>query len=353
VLLSYNDKRKGGEEAMKRFVFCAMLCVSSCLPAAWAQQSAGAGLKAINAITFGGAYNLPAWVAQRQGFFEKHGVGVNITYTPDSVYLMSNLIDGKFDIAMTAIDNLIAYQEGQGEAATSKAPDLVAFMGMDSGFLDLVAAPEIKRVADLRGKPIAVDALTTGFAFVLREMVARAGMTDSDVKYVRVGGSPTRLRTLLEGNEAATLLPIPFSWQAAERGYTILGSGTDLLGHYQGRTAFAQRAWIKENEAAVLGFMRAYRDAMEWIFDQRNRQIAEAILIVHDAAMTPELARRTYEAFVDAKSGLYRNLALDMEGVRTVLRLRSKFITPPKTLEDPMKYIDLELYRKAFGASRP
>ncbi len=31
-----------------------------------------------------------------------------------------------------------------------------------------------------------------------------------------------------------------------------------------------------------------------------------------------------------------------------MLALRSKFGTPQKQLTDPMKYIDLDLYRKAF-----
>lgn len=335
---------------MKRYVLPVALCLMLLAAFASAQQPAPK-LRTINAITFGGPYNLPAWVAQRQGFFERHGVAVNITYTPNSVFLMANLIDGKYDVAMTGVDNLVAYQEGQGEAGpTAKKADLVAFMAMDNGFLDLVAVPEVKRVSDLRGKPIAVDALTTGFAFVLREMIARAGMTDADVQYVKVGGSPTRLKTLLERQQAATLLPIPFSWQAAERGFNILGSGSDLLGHYQGRSAFAQRAWVKDNEPAVIGFMRAYRDAMEWLFDPKNREIAEAILIANDRGMTPALARRTYDAFVNPKTGLYRSLAHDIEGIRTVLALRSKFSAPAQKLTDPMKYVDLDLHRKAFDA---
>lgn len=307
----------------------------------------------MRAITFGGAYNLPAWVAQRQGLFARQGVEVKIEYTPDSVYLMSSLIDGQFDVAMTAIDNLIAYQEGQGEAKTASKADLAAFMGMDSGFLELVALPRIESVAALRGRQIAVDALTTGFAFVLREMIARAGMTDADVVYVRAGGSPARLRAMLEGRYAATLLPTPFALQAAERGYSILGSGKALLGRYQGRSAFAQRAWLTRNEAAVLGFMRAYRDAMHWIFDARNRESAEAILMANDSGLTPALARRTYDLFVDREAGLFRDLALDMEGIRVVLALRSKFGSPPKQLDDPTKYVDLDLYRKAFGEAAP
>lgn len=50
--------------------------------------------RVLRAITFGGAYNLPAWIAQRNGYFERHGVSVEITYTPDSGYLMKSLIEG-------------------------------------------------------------------------------------------------------------------------------------------------------------------------------------------------------------------------------------------------------------------
>ena len=41
-----------------------------------------------------------------------------LTPTPNSVFQLTNLIDGKFDIAMTAIDNVVAYNENQGEAPT-------------------------------------------------------------------------------------------------------------------------------------------------------------------------------------------------------------------------------------------
>jgi ABC-type nitrate/sulfonate/bicarbonate transport system substrate-binding protein len=314
-----------------------------------AQAPAARPLQTINAITFGGGYNIPAWIAQRQGFFAKHGVAVNLAYTPDSVYLMTNLIEGKFDLALTAIDNLIAYQEGQGEVPVKAQPDLVAFMGMDSGFLHLIAAPPVKTFTDLRGKDISVDAMSTGFAFVVRDMLARSGVSEADIRYARAGGSPSRFRALLDGKHAATLLPTPFEMQAMERGYNKLASADTIFGHYMGRTAFAQRAWVKSNETAVLGFMRAYRDAMEYLFDPRNREVCEALLIANDPNMTPALAKKTYDIFVDAKSGLFRNLMIDIEGIRTVLALRGKYGTPQKIFTDPMKYVDLQYYEKAFG----
>jgi ABC-type nitrate/sulfonate/bicarbonate transport system substrate-binding protein len=313
-----------------------------------ARGADGKPLPIINAITFGGGYNLPMWVAQRQSFFTKHGIAFNLELTPNSVFLMTSLIEGKFDLAIAGTDNLIAYQEGQGEVAVEGDFDLAAFMGLDNGLLHLMAAPDVRSLADLRGKQLSVDALGTGFAFVLREMIVRGGLKESEVSYVKVGGTPIRFRALLEGKQSATLLPTPFDLQAEEQGYRRLGSAQQLLGRYMGRSAFAQRSWIKANEPAAIGFLRAYKDAMEWIFDAKNRAIAEALLIANDAEMTPALARRTYDVFVDPKEGFFRDLALDVEGLRTLLRLRRKYATPAKPLDDPMKYIDLELFRKAF-----
>jgi len=331
---------------MKRLIFVAVACALGAGPLANAQPAPQ--LRTINVITFGGGVNLPIFVAQRQGFFAKHGVEINLRYTPSSVYLMTGLIEGRFDIASAAIDNLVAYQEGQGEAPVKAQPDLVAIMGLENGFLNLVALPEVKTVADLRGKDLGVDAVSTGFAFVLREMVDKAGIKDSEVKYARFGGTPLRYAALLDRKFAATLLSTPFDLQAEAKGFTRLGTATDLLGAYQGRAAFGMRGWLKDNEVAAIGFMRAMRDATQWIYDPQNREIAEAVLVANDRDMTPALAKKTYDMFVDKKSGLYRDLKVDMEGFKVVLALRSKYGEPKKDLREPMKYVDLELYRKAF-----
>ena len=306
-------------------------------------------MKPIRMITFGGGYALPAWVAQREGFFGRHGLDVDIAYTPDSVHLMTKLIDGSYDIAVTAIDNLIAYQEGQGEVPVTSPVDLVAFMGIDHSFQNLMAAGDVRSLADLRGRELAVDALTTGYAFILKEMIARAGLSDADVRYVRTGGGPTRMRALIESKHAAGLLATPMDLVAEENGLQRLGSARDLLGHYQGRTGFARRGWVKANEAGVIGFMRAYRDAMDWLFDAEHRDAAAALLAERDKSTSPALAKRALEVLLHPTEGFFRDLALDIEGIRTVLALRSRFGTPPKALDDPMRYVDPSLYRKAFN----
>ena len=103
----------------------------------------------VNVIVFPGGFNWPIWVAQEKGLFAKNGLDVRLTPTPSSVFQLTNLIEGKFDIAMTAIDNLIAYREGQGEEPVL-GPDLIAFMGGDNGFLRLVAVRRWFRSGALR-----------------------------------------------------------------------------------------------------------------------------------------------------------------------------------------------------------
>jgi ABC-type nitrate/sulfonate/bicarbonate transport system substrate-binding protein len=198
--------------------------------------------KTVNLIVFPGGFNWPVWVAQEKGLFAKNGIDVKVTPTPSSVFQLTSLIDGKFDIAMTAIDNLIAYREGQGEAKVD-GPDLIAFMGGDNGFLRLVAVPEIRNFNELKNKTLSVDARTTGYAFVLFEMLERRGLVlDRDYSVERAGGVLQRFQALMEKKHAATLLLSPFEIQAESKGFNRLGNATDVLGAYQGLVGGSSRA---------------------------------------------------------------------------------------------------------------
>ena len=201
----------------------------------------------LRVIAFDGGWNLPVWAAQRQGFFDASGVTVTIAWTPSSAYLISALLDNRYDIALAGIDNLVAYQEGQGEAKIPESPDLFAFLGNDSGFASIVAAPTVRSFADLKGKTVSVDAMTTGYAFVVRELLARNGVTEADVTYVRAGGTSSRYRDLLAGKHEATLLRTPFELLVRERGFNQLATA-ESLGAYQGTVGIARRSWAATHE---------------------------------------------------------------------------------------------------------
>src|SRR5262245_9195093 len=105
-------------------------------PAA-AQPAANPPPKLVRVVAFEGGHNLAVWAAQRQGFFEENGVKVALSFTPSSTALVAGMFEGKYDVAALAIDNIIAYQEGQGEAKIPDNPDLFAFLAIDDGLLAL------------------------------------------------------------------------------------------------------------------------------------------------------------------------------------------------------------------------
>jgi ABC-type nitrate/sulfonate/bicarbonate transport system substrate-binding protein len=313
-----------------------------------AQPSPPAAVVQLRVLAFDGGWNLPIWIAQRNGLFEAQGLNVQLAYTPSSGFLITSLLDGKVDLAFATIDNVVAYQEGQGEAKIGADPDLFAFMGGDGGFFSLVAAPSINSVGDLRGKTVSVDAMTTGLAFVTRELIARGGLAESDVNYLRVGGTALRYRDLLAGKQEATLLRTPFELLAESRGFRKLATA-ETLGSYQGSVGLARRSWAREHETSLVGFLRAYRAATDYIYEPANREIVEAVLVANIRDMTPALAKRSYELLLSPTGGLSRDLAPSIDGIRTVLQLRTKYAVPQKSLTDPMKYVDLSYYNKAFA----
>jgi ABC-type nitrate/sulfonate/bicarbonate transport system substrate-binding protein len=318
----------------------------SLLPYAAHAQTA----KPLEVIVFPGGSNWPIWVAQDKGFFEKAGVAVHLTPTPSANFQLSNTIDGKFDIAMTAIDNPIAYDEGQGEAQTTQKADLVAVMGSDNGFLHLVSVPDIKSFGELRGKTLSVDARTTGYAFVLLKLMEKAGLKDGrDYTLAMAGGGLQRFEALMKQEQSATLLFTPFELIAKAKGYHDLRAAIDVFGHYQGLVAAVQRPWAKAHQAELVGYIRGYVAGLDWLYVPANKDEAIAILRKNITTMTPELAEQTYGILLAPKGGLFKKAKLDVDGIKTVLALRSQYGLPKKKLTDPAKYYDLSYYKRAVA----
>ena len=306
-------------------------------------QNQASDLPVVTVNVFPGGFNWGLYVGQDKGFFAQHGITVQMQGTPNSVTQMTDFAEGKFNIAMTAVDNIVAYVEGQGEAPIGPQPDFRAVMGSDSGFLSLVTSPAIKRIADLAGKSLSVDAMTTGYAFVLYEIMRRNGLDKDrgDYEIVRAGGMVQRWNALREGHHAATLLSAPYNIIAKGDGFTEFVKATDVIGPYQGNVAAVRRPWAKQNRSKILAYIKGYRRSIAWLYEPSNRVEAIEILRWHLPQMRPEIAEASYAELLDPVRGFFRSGDIDREGVACVLELRSRYGVPSKLLNDPAKYCDL------------
>ena len=318
----------------------AMLVVACACGAASAAQT-------LQVIVFPGGFNWPMWVAKEKGFFVAQDLDVVITPTPNSVFQMQNLAAGKFDIAFSTVDNVIAYDEGQGEAPLAETPDFFAFMGGQSGAVRLVVQPDVKTYADLKGKSLAVDAATTGYAFVMRKLLQEGGLSESDYQIERLGGTAQRAQALMANKTAGTILTSPLEIAPEAKGYRRLANATDVIGPYQAVLGVARRSWAKANADALVGFIRGYVEALDWMRDPAHRAEAVEIYRKNIPQASEDAANKAWEVLLTGPEGFQAKGKLDRAGIATVLKLRSEFGTPRKTLGDPDKYVDETYYRRA------
>src|SRR5215475_1766337 len=286
-------------------------------------------------IVFPGVQNLPMFAAQAKGIYAKRGLNVEIKFTPNSDELRNGLAEGRYQIAHSAVDNAFALKDKANV-------DIAVVSGGDNSFNHLIVQPEITSLADIKGKTVAVDAVNTAYAFQLYEILRQKGLNKGDYEVKSVGGTGSRLEAMTkEKTLVAAMLNPPFSVRAEKAGLKDMGTAAAALGAYQGTSAFVLRAWGKANADTLVKYLEAYVEGLRWSFDPKNR--AEAIALLGERLKLPEdIAALSYDS---TKGDFNRGGAIDMEGVRNVLKLRAQF--EGGSPSDPEKYLDLSYYQKA------
>ena len=200
-------------------------------------------LTKIGFITFGEGAAVA--LARAGGLFEAQGLEVEVTRTPSSTEQMRGLIQGRWQIASTAFDNVLAWSEREG-------PEVVAVARASSGVnLPVYVRPEIQTWDDLRGKALAVDAVDTAYGLVLRRILQEHGLElDRDYTFVPAGATGYRLESMEKGETFAGVLNPPWNARAEEAGMRLIARHSDVVPGYPGGVIAVSRPWGEANRAS-------------------------------------------------------------------------------------------------------
>ncbi len=291
----------------------------------------------LTVIVFPGVQNLPMFAAQAKGFYAKRGLDVDIKFTPNSEELRSGLAEGRYQIAHSAIDNAFALKDKANA-------DIAVVLGGDNSFNQLIVQPDINSLADIKGKTVVVDAINTAYAFQLYEMLRQKGLNKGDYEVKSVGGTGFRLEAMTKDKAmVAGMLNPPFSVRAEKAGLKDMGTAAAALGAYQGTSAFVLRTWGAANTDTLVKYLQAYVEGRRWSLDPKNR--AEAIALLAERLKLPQdIAGLAYDS---TKDDFSPDGAIDIEGVKNVLKLRAQY--EGGTPSTPDKYLDLSYYQKALA----
>ena len=103
------------------------------------------------------------------------------------------------------------------------------------------------------------------------------------------------------------------------------------------------RAWGQANTDTLVKYLQAYVEGWRWAFDPKNK--AEVVALLVERLKLPEDIATS--AFDEHQERLHRDGAIDMDGVKNVLKLRAQF--EGGTPAAPEKYLDLSYYQKALA----
>lgn len=276
-------------------------------------------LAKLGLITF--SESAAAALARAGGLFERHGVAVDVTRTPSSTEQMRGLIENRWQIASTAFDNVLAWSARDG------GPQVVG-VAQASGSVDLpvYVRPEIASWDDLRGKPLAVDAVDTAYGLVLRRILQAQGLElDRDYTFVAAGATGYRLEAMEKGEAFAAVLNPPWNARAEESGMRLMARHSDVVPGYPGGVFAVSRPWGEAHREEVAAFLRGLRDAMRWTRSP-GRRGAAAALAASEMGVGQEQAARALDRLPETLRPDPAAFAIPLE-----IRLRFGFAPPNGT----------------------
>ena len=299
--------------------------------------------------SFRGLQNLPIFVATSQGFFTARGLEVELRYTLGSAAQIAGLARGEYELIQTAPDNVIsATSTPTVFGLADAAPRIVMLASGSVGPLSIYAHTRFGALRDLHGATVGVDNPDSGFALVVRDMLARAGlMLDQDYSFAVAGGTSARLDALKAGTVDATLLYPPYDVLAAA-GFRRLAISTDYYAAYASLTTAALYDWVDAHPDVVTRYIAAILQALRWIFDPANA--AETHALLREGAtlgLDATTAAQALAAFIAPGSGYGVDARLDAASLDQVIALRARYGAQRQPLAPAAAYCDLRWYERA------
>ena len=274
-------------------------------------------------------------VGRAKGIFATARLEVEVMVTPNSTEQMRGLGRGSWQIVSTAFDNVLGWSGREGA-------EIVAIAQVSQGgTLPVYVRPEIKTWEDLRGKALAVDAVDTAYALVLRRVLLAHGleMDRGDYTLIAKGTTGYRLDSMMKGETFAGILNAPWDDKAAAAGMIRMTDHREVLSDYPGGVYAVSRRWAAENRELLEKFLRVWNEALHWCQDEKNK--AEAIQLIASAEKLDE------KTAANRLRQLPKHGKLNLPGLQCVLDLRNLFKLTPPMGPDLNVYYDEDFYAHA------
>jgi ABC-type nitrate/sulfonate/bicarbonate transport system substrate-binding protein len=272
-----------------------------------------------------------------KGFFRDEGFAPEIIVFQSSAQSIQLLISNQVQLAGAQPEVLLlAIKNGSKGFRVMSAP-------AERADWLLLGRPDIKTLADVRGKFFGTGGLQVGENWWTWRLLAMNGMSPKDISMVQVGTSALKFAALQKGSIAFTVMFQPTAQQAVALGMTTLYRFADGE-PFPPILYSVGEAWAKE-AAHGERLSRALMRAHSWLHDPANRD--EAIAILRKYTKREEaIAAAIYDLYFGPNAVYSRDGAVDAASMKSVIGLMFEYGALPADLTlGPDQY----LLPKAYG----
>jgi NitT/TauT family transport system substrate-binding protein len=256
----------------------------------------------------------PLWAASDYGLFKRQGLDVQLLYIGGGSVVTQALLGG--DVQFVRLGASAVMQ------ASMRGADLKMIANTINRLVfTLMAKPEIKSPADLKGRKIGVTRLggSTDFALdlALKKYNLKRG---ADVAVLQTGGMPQLLGAITGGSVDAGVISPPTNLAAAKMGLKELIDFADLPLLYPNSPVATTQAFLEKNRAVALRFLRGYAEGIQRIKSDRDGTMK--LYAKYTKVQDPEILSELYRIY--GVKHLEAVPAVKAEAVDEVLRSEMK-----------------------------
>lgn len=279
-------------------------------------------------------------VADKEGFFKKHGVDAKLLSFASSVELTTAVLSGNVDYVFAGAAPVFpVYAKGE------KVKIFVSTVNSPAYYL--MAAKGTKSIAEAvnKGAITGVSGLGSLDYHVIRWMVTNQGLDPNKLKFVSAGPPGTRARALLAGRLDLTAALPPGSYVLEDQGaVTLLDMGT-MVKTIPFEVGWSTSQKLSSRPQVTRAIVSALIDASTWMQahpDEALRHVATTLKTSSDQLPYLKRALEYYGKYWIKKGEL-----IDEQGLRWFLNffVESKVIDPAKA-ETALKEIYTNEYLK-------
>ncbi len=284
-----------------------------------------AGQKELQRLTVGytpiSGAAIPLFIALEEKIFQKYGYDVSGIFMGGSPLINSAILAGEFPIGYTGGGAIISSRLGGSDLIAIASPLQVLT-------IDGWARPEIKSIADLRGKRVGVTRFGASSYFAGLSMLESGGVKPNEVTFLQNGGVGESLAALMGGRVDVCMIGYPYGLRAKNAGFQLLfRPSTTEYGLFPTAAIAARDSWLKDpkNHKVAVDFLRA---------------LGEGVLLARENAAVTKKALRKFTR-VNDDADLQGSFEFYKDAFPRTLRVEEK------AMANAQKFVD---HPKAKGA---